>query len=368
MNQLVLKTNFWRCLFKFVKTRLLIIVIGALCFSIFPQRGEVYQQRAKQEVVSLKAVWDKFDSYWYQKLAAEGYPKRRFTDDRQETWGYMPLYSVLINFVTAISGLTTFFSGILISNICTLAALLLIYRLAQDKFNTGLQTVNLLLICSGSFYLSIVYSEGLFLLLTALVFYLTHRQKYGWALIIAGLSAVTRIQGCLLFVLPVVEIFFYKFRLSYRYIPVLILSTLPMVSLMYFLDQTCGEPLAFLKIQNAWGSSDLVPLQGFLAFLKGRNLSTMLVNGAFWVLTISIVFYNRQSMPLSYLIFTVLYFLLSTSNEIIYGTTRYMLGILPLFMAASISPNPVKRFFVTINLIFLAITISTFVTSVANFI
>jgi Gpi18-like mannosyltransferase len=355
-------------LLKFLETRLIILFIGALCFAIFPQHGQPYRQKTTQQVISLKAVWNKFDSHWYQKLAHEGYPQRAFTDEIQETWGFMPLYPLLISLLRWLFGGNLFYTGIFISNVCTLTALYIIYKLTQEKFNTGNETVSLILTCAGSFYLSIVYAEGLFILLTALVFYLTHKKHYGWALVIAGLASVTRIQGCLLFVIPGIEILNHNIRTSFKYIPALLLSVLPIVLLMFFLNQICGEPLAFLKIQHAWGSSDLFPLQGFVGLLHGNRLGSSITNTFFWIMILAIVIACYRKLPLSYVIFTLLYFLLSTSNEIVYGTTRYMLGILPLFVAVSLSSPSVKQFFIFINILFLALTISAFVTSTATFI
>jgi Gpi18-like mannosyltransferase len=362
------KRDLLRGALRFIETRLLIILIGGICYTIFPKHGQVYHQKNIRESIDIKHVWDNFDSHWYQKLAFEGYPQRTFTDSIQETWGFLPLYPMLIKFFSWIFGGDLFYAGIFVSNICTLIGLFIIYKLARDKFKTGVETVSLIMTCAGSFYLSIVYADGLFLLLTALVFYLSHKNKYGWALIIAGLASVARIQGCLLFIIPFIDIIKYQFRTCYKYIPAGIISLLPMAALMTYLYKTCGEPLAFIKIQHAWGSANLFPLQGFIHLLSPDFPGSSVINALFWVLIIGLVLSQYKKLPLSYLIFTLLYFLLSTSNEIVYGTTRYMLGVLPLFFAVSLSRNYIKEFFIILNLLFLGITIVAFVTATATFI
>jgi len=355
------------CLIFFV-TRMLIFLIGTLSYSIFPQRGEIYQKKTIHEVINIRKVWDKFDSGWYQKLAREGYPQRPFTEQKEETWGFMPLYSLCIYLFSWLFGGNLFMTGILVSNVCTLVALSIIYKLGQEKFGQGIRAVSQVLICAGSFYLNIVYSEGLFLLLTALVFYLSYKQHYGWAFIIAGLASVTRIQGCLLFIIPGIEIVTKHWRSAYRYIPALFLSLLPMALFMFYLYSTCGDPLAFLNIQHAWGSADLFPLHGFLGLMQGDRPGGSLTNAFFWLMILWIVLSCYRKLPISYLIFTILYFLLSTSNEVIYGTTRYMLGVLPVFIAVSISADYIKQFFILVNILFLALTISAFVTQSMTFI
>ncbi len=368
MSNTPLKKDIKWGLLKFIETRIMIIFIGTICFAIFAERGHVYQGKSFHEIIDVRKTWNKFDSSWYQKLAKEGYPQRAFTDNAKETWGFMPLYPICLRSLGWLFGGNLFLAGIFISNACTLLALYIIYKLSQEKFKTGMETINLILICAGSFYLSIVYAEGLFVLLTALVFYLAHKKTYGWAFIIAGLASITRIQGCLLFVIPLIEIIRYHLRTCYRYLPAFVLSLLPMAAFMLYLNNTCGEPFAFIKIQHAWASTNLFPLQGFIYLLKINDIGSSLVNAFFWVLILGIVLSCYRKLPVSYLVFTVLYFLLSTSNEIIYGTTRYMLGILPLFIAVSLSSNYIKQFFIILNILFLAVTICAFVTNTGTFV
>jgi Gpi18-like mannosyltransferase len=362
------KKDFQFGLLRFVETRLLIVLIGMICYSVFPERGKTHTERSFNDIINVKNVWDKFDSQWYQKLAKEGYPKRPFTDNMQEAWGYMPMFSILLNSTSGLFNGNLFYTGVFISNFCTLLGLFVVYKLAHEKFSTGIETINLILICAGSFYLSIVYAEGLFVLLTALVFYFSHKKQYSWALIIAGLASVTRIQGCLLFVIPGIEIITHHLRSCYKFIPAFLVSLLPMAALMLHLNATCGEPLAFIKIQHAWGSTATYPLQGIINLFTVKLVGSSLINILFWMMILVIVVLQYRKLPLAYVIFTGLYFLLSTSNEIVYGTTRYMLGVLPLFMAVSLSNIYVKQLFITVNLLFLGIAIGTFVTVTATFI
>ncbi len=368
MSSTLLKKDLKLILLKFIETRLLIIFIGAVGFALFPERGQDYYEKGLREIADIKVTWDRYDSEWYQRLAAEGYPQRPFTNDIQETWGFMPLYSIIINLVSRVVGGDLFWIGIAISNICSLVAMYFIYKVAQEQFKTGIETINSILICAGSFYLSVVYTEGLFVMLTALVFYFSFKKNYGWALIFAGLASITRIQGCLLYAIPAIEILRHHLKGFYKYIPAFLLSLLPMATFMLYLYNTCGEPLAFIKIQNAWASSSTYPLQGIINLFTDNKLGKSSVNTFFWVLILGFVLYNYRKMPLSYTVFTILYFLLSTSNELVYGTTRYMLGILPVFFAVSVSSTYLKQVFYLINVLFLAITICSFITNISSFI
>ncbi len=352
----------------FVVTRLLIFVMGALSYSIFPERGFVHEKKTISDVLSVQDMWDRFDSGWYQKLAQEGYPQRPFTDNIEETWGFMPLYSLMMNVMSRITGWDLFTNGILISNGCTFLALYFFYKLVEEKYGKGMLAVSLIMISAGSFYLSIVYPSGLYLLLTSLVFYLSYKKKFGWAFIIAGLASVARIHGCLLFVIPGVDILLNHRQYFYRYIPAFLIALLPMALFMLYLEITCGEPLAFIKIQHSWGSKDLFPLQGFLSLFKGVRPGGSFTNTFFWLIIAWTIISTYRKLPLSYLVFTWLYFLISTSNAELFESTRYMIGLLPVFIAVSIGSDYMRQIFILINILFLSLTISAFVTHSMTFI
>lgn len=368
MNLSITKKEFFSVTLVFILTRAFIVLISLISFAIFPQNGETYYRKKFEDALHTENVWDKFDSGWYRVLAKDGYPQRDFTDDRMETWGFMPLYPMTIKIFSYLFNNNYFWTGVILSNIFSFAAILVIFKLLKEKFKQGIDTIILILTCAGSFYLSIVYAEGLFILLSSLVFYLSFKKKYALALIFAGLCTVTRIQGCLLFLVPAVEILITHKKNFYKYIPVGIISFLPLLGFMFYLNSTCGEPLAFLKIQNAWGSKDLYPLQGFLGLLKGDRPITSFVNIMFWLVSLGILFSKYKYLPVSYLIFTFAYFMLSTSNEVVYGTTRYILGVIPVFVAASMSNKYVYQFYLIMNVLFLSLTLIAFVTQTGTFI
>lgn len=367
MNASSLKKDLLQISLRFVITRVLILAIGFICWAVFPERGQVSHIKRQIQNADFKQVWNKFDSVWYPKLAKEGYPQRSFTNSTEETWGFMPLYPIAMHLMGKLFGLDLFYAGILISNLCAMFGLFVIYKLGQEKFKTGNDTVNMVLISTGGFFLSLVYAEGLFFLLSALVFYLSHRNKYAVAFIIAGLASITRIQGCLLFVIPAVDIISNNFRTSYRHIPSALLGLVPMAALMIYLDATCGEPLAFIRIQYAWGSTETYPLQGFVHLFTKASPGSSFMNASFWLLIVGAVLSQYRKLPLSYLVFTLLYFMLSTSNEIVYGTTRYALGLIPLFVAVPVSSKYVRELFIFLNLLFLGVAIATFVTHTPAF-
>ncbi|MEI7603844.1 MAG: hypothetical protein WCJ19_02390 [bacterium] len=363
ISKFLTKKDWINITYLFLITRILVLFISIVGYSIFPQRGEVFYRRTAVEAVQIENIWNKFDSPLYEKLANEGYPNKPFNENDGGTWGFMPLYSMIIKGVSPIFANNNFITGIVISNIFTYIALLFIYKLLKEKFGSEKKAIKLLLISAGSFYLSIIYSEGLFLLLTALVFYFTHRKNYSLALFFAGLGAITRIQGGLLFIIPLLEIIFaYKWKF-YKYIPIFLLSLIPLFCLMFYLQITCGEPLAFIKIQTSWGSPQTYPLQGFLAFVKGTASMGAYLNTMFWIFFGYFIISKHKILPISYIAFCIAFFLLSTSNETVYGTIRYTLPLIPLYIAASHSTEREYNYYLLLNVMFLSIAVTAFVTS-----
>lgn len=352
----------------FVSSRALVLFIGFIAFSIFPQRGESFHKRATSEVLDIQAIWNKFDCTWYQSLAHQGYPQQRFDPTRQSTWGFMPLYPLLIKAATLIVGQSYFWIGIVISNLCTLAALYVIYILMTETGHDGSRVLALLMLAGGTFYLSIVYTEGLFLLLTALVFWQALRKNHVLALLFAGLGAITRIHGFLLFILPIFEILKHHRLRSVKYLPALAVSLTPLAALLIYLYVTSGDALAIIDVQVAWGSVGVFPFQGLRALFNSNAALGTWVNTFFGAISIGILIKQRRKFPVSYLVFALMFVLISTSNEYIYGMTRYTIPLIPLYIAVVESSEILYQTYMVLNIAFLAINIAAFVTGAGTFI
>lgn len=122
---------------------------------------------------------------------------------------FFPFYPFVIRLLAlplSILGLTSIgtatLAGVIISLLGTLAATLAIFEIGNQEIgrNGGLRAAFYLLIFPSSFFLSVVYTEGLFLGLAFSSLMLLRRGHHGWAALLAVLATLTRAAGVVLIV------------------------------------------------------------------------------------------------------------------------------------------------------------------------
>lgn len=128
--------------------------------------------------------WANFDGEHYLSIAKIGY-----SNGEQ---AFFPFYPILIKYLG-----NNVWSGILISNIAFLIALIGLYKLVKLDHSEKIAatTIFLLLIFPSSFYFGAVYTESLFLMLTVWMFYCFRKQKYLFGIVAGSLSSLTRVIG-----------------------------------------------------------------------------------------------------------------------------------------------------------------------------
>ena len=117
-------------------------------------------------------MWARWDSGFYLRIATEGYIH---TANDLSHLAFFPLYPLLLRVISLGAGDWAVVTaiGVLISNVATLTAFYLLYRLTllDEDRATGQRTIWIFAFFPTSFFLSVVYTEGLFLMLTVAAFY-----------------------------------------------------------------------------------------------------------------------------------------------------------------------------------------------------
>ena len=116
-----------------------------------------------------KSGWELFshwDGEWYTKIATLGYSYAN--DGQQHSVAFYPLFPLLIRGLMAL-GMRVEVAGVLINSLAFLGALLLVYFWVEERYDTGSAkwTTAVLAWCPFSIFCTVIYTEGLFLLLTA---------------------------------------------------------------------------------------------------------------------------------------------------------------------------------------------------------
>lgn len=197
----------------FVITRLALLSVGiATIYYVLPlvnSNQPIYSTKLQSAPFRrmLYLMWARFDSGFFTVVARKGYPVGPHVLTGMSNWAFFPFYPIVIRLVMWPFGITwghALVAGIIVSNIASLIACIYLYKLTTNEYNSivAQRAVLYMLVYPMSFYLSAVYSEGLFMALSIGCIY--HARQRQWLLsgILGGLAALTRAQGATL-VLPV---------------------------------------------------------------------------------------------------------------------------------------------------------------------
>ena len=147
-----------------------------------------------------QAIYDSFvkagDTPHYIEIAQNWYTASGAT---KNLIVFFPLYPILMKLVAAVIQ-NYFVSGLIVSNICAGAGACIFYELLKLDFDEENACLGLflMLLFPYSFFTASVYTEGLFLLLTAGALYCMRKKFWISAAVFSFLCALTRTQGMLL--------------------------------------------------------------------------------------------------------------------------------------------------------------------------
>jgi Mannosyltransferase (PIG-V) len=204
----------------------------------------------------------RWDSVWYLHIAASGYFSRSAT-------AFFPLYPLLIHLGTVLVG-SGILAGTLISLVSMTVGLYLLHRLVGLDLSDAQARATVLLVAffPVSFFLSAVYTEALFLMLSVGAIYAARLDRWAWAGVLGALAAATHSNG-LFVALPLAMIYLYGPRAGGRarqqahfWQPrygvsgsILWLGVVPVGLLAYmgYLVLTHHSPMAPFTAEAGWG-------------------------------------------------------------------------------------------------------------------
>jgi mannosyltransferase PIG-V len=190
----------WRALWV---SRLLVLVSGAGAAALWglSPRATIFDPGAVTRPFgpagnALVAPLARWDSVWYLAIANDGYA----ADDARRA-AFFPLYPLLVRVVDPVLG-GPVIAGALVSLACFAGALVLLHRLTEIELGAPAAhaAVWALALYPGAVFLSAVYSEALFLLLSVGCVYAARTGRWAWAGAAGMLGAATRSGGVLLVV------------------------------------------------------------------------------------------------------------------------------------------------------------------------
>jgi hypothetical protein len=257
----------------FVITRILILIGAYLpaAAGIILFRPLDFNNVPLSHVPALLQPWTCWDAKWYTRIAEQYTPGSHNQDENYVI--FFPLYPVSTHLVALITR-NTLLAGLLVSNVCLVLALILLYRLVEDMTDprTAGRTVYYVTLFPTSFFFSAAYTESLFFVLALACAYAAYHRQWLWAGIAGGLATATRTLGLLLVILVGLEWarahgwtidsslkaeswrnLFNRIRRDWPGLLTLGFIPLGMLAYMVYLQLAFGNPLAFNDSLGAWG-------------------------------------------------------------------------------------------------------------------
>jgi Gpi18-like mannosyltransferase len=199
-----------------------------------------------------KSSWELFshwDGGWYTKIATLGYS---YADDgQQHSVAFYPLFPLLIRGLMAL-GMRVEVAGVLINSLAFLSALLLVYFWVEERYDTGSAkwTTAVLAWCPFSLFCTVMYTEGLFLFLTASALRAFERGEYIWAAFWGALTTATRGPGVAL--IPTFLLTAWREKRPPLAYAAGFASAIGLFSFSLYCAIRFGDALAFVQVQKGW--------------------------------------------------------------------------------------------------------------------
>ena len=354
------KENLIKVVKLFLSWRIFLFGIAFLSTLVIANFGNRFPYAERVLTVTKLPDWvwgfGNFDGVHYLRIAQNGY-------DAEYSQAFFPLYPLLIrafNIFPKGNLDTNFFvdpsyfrTGMILSAIFFILALYLLIKLWRKEYSAKIAwtSIVLLLTFPTSFYFGSIYSESLFLLLSALTFWFVKKDKFILAGFMAAMASATKIQGILLGLFMTVELWQkYKGKFKnvgqklFKDILGIIISPLGLLAYMYYLYRNFGNPVYFLTAQPAFGaersSLPLITLpQVFYRYIK-MFLTISPENLAYWnaileilitLILIAGLVYSFRKIKFSYWILVALAVILPTLTGTLSSMPRYALLAFPLF-------------------------------------
>jgi len=280
------------------------------------------------DLVAPAARWD---AVWFLSIARDGYDEARAA--------FFPLYPALV----AATGATVV-GAIVVSGVAAVAGLTVVHRLVALDFGepAARLTVVLLAFCPTAFFLSAVYSESLYLALSAGALYAARTRQWLWAGAVGALAATTRSAGLVLLV-PLLLMAWRARREDGRAPAAVLLVPLGPAAYCLALGLAGFDALAPFQAQEAYWMRELtVPfagvVEGVQAALTGRRADVLLL-GALLVVLATLALAVRR-LPAPYWGYCVAALALPLSTPVpaqpLMSLPRFALVLFPLHLAAAL--------------------------------
>ncbi len=340
-----------------------VVLVAVLGIFLFKNNSSVSLSLLSQRF----SMWD---ARHYLYLAEHGYST---SGDERNFIVFYPLYPLLIR-ANPLFYISPTLSAITITAITSIAGhaffLLYLEKIGYSQ-HKKIRAFVLLCVSPTAVYFMLLYTEGLFLLLTCLFLYLLVQKKYLYASFAGATATMTRLPG-LLFILPFAGTILLDTTLHFKQ-KVQKLSAVAIILSGFLLYTSINialynDPLAWQKIQaNNWHKTATDPISRYkeevqsfsfqkLATLPRQDLPTYLVDQTITLGTpLLLVLYlvvKRRKANLIWIVWILGNFFLVASQTYWLSNARYLGLVIPLYLILEDLTERVFPVYIALVLIF----------------
>ena len=322
----------------FLASRAFLIATGCLAarFMPLPYDGQTI----------LPDLFVRWDSLWYIHLAQSGYSiAEPITQTGAANLNFFPAYPALIWLTSHLTGLSAAAAGVTISNLAFLAALLVIYALGRQlggSRSNALISVMLIAFVPEGFVFSAVYTESLFVLVTAGAMLTYSRGHYVAASALSAVGSSVRANGVLIAVWYGLEILRKRgwrgaFRFWERpeeYLP-LLAAPFGLLAFWWFCYFYTGDAFAQKStVTFGWGWIPTWPWNGIVTGLRQGNFEDR-----FWIISglvsLALSFTLLRKGQWTLFAYCAINFALFFSTSLPNSFLRYSISLIPIYFGLS---------------------------------
>ena len=278
--------------------------------------------------------WAQWDGGYYYQIATRGY--WFFAD-----YAFFPLYPFLAKFLNVIFS-NLLFTGLAVSNISFLLFLTIFYKFLKEKYskNIAINSVITFLCFPTTFFAVAYYSEGLFLLLTVLVFFFLNQKKILQAALAIIFASLTRSIGMAL-IFSLVYNYFSSISFTIKNVSKKVLyllpSTLGAALYITYLFYKLNNPFGFISVQTLWLRNINDPISTIIGnvwiiFTNPNAPFDQYTDLLITLIFLSLLIFGVRKISSSLWIFSMLVILIPASTGTLTSMPRYVLASLGVFV------------------------------------